>query len=142
MKAAETIHQFYARTQAEAVNTPLNNTGSGHFNVFTRENCKGTPYGRRDFYKISLVIGKGRLQYADRWLDMDAPALLISNPRVPYSWEPMGEQKGWYCLFTEQMLLVLVGYMLHCCFTGIELLFLHSCCLFLRKNIQRKCPYR
>jgi len=104
MKAAETIHQFYARTQAEAVNTPLNNTGSGHFNVFTRENCKGTPYGRRDFYKISLVIGKGRLQYADRWLDMDAPALLISNPRVPYSWEPMGEQKGWYCLFTEAFL--------------------------------------
>jgi AraC family transcriptional activator of pobA len=104
MASVETIHQFYARVQADAVNTPLNNAGSGHFNVFTRENCKGTPYGRRDFYKVTLIIGKGRLHYADQWLEMDHPALLISNPRVPYSWEPLSDQDGWYCLFTEAFL--------------------------------------
>ena len=104
MEAVETIHQFYARTQTDAVSTPLNNAGAGHFNVFTRENCKGTPYGRRDFYKVTLIIGKGRLHYADQWLDVDRPALLISNPRVPYSWERFSEQDGWYCLFTEAFL--------------------------------------
>lgn len=104
MENVETIHQFYARTQADALNTPLNNAGSGHFNVFSRENCKGTPYGRRDFYKATLIIGKGRLQYAGQWLDVDRPALLISNPRVPYSWERFSEQDGWYCLFTEAFL--------------------------------------
>ena len=104
MGNVETIHQFYARVQADAMNTPLNNAGSGHFNVFTRETCKGTPYGRRDFYKVTLIIGKGRLHYADQWLETDRPALLISNPRVPYSWEPFSEQDGWYCLFTEAFL--------------------------------------
>ena len=104
METVETIHQFYARVQTDAVNTPLNNTGSGHFNVFTRKTCNGTPYGRRDFYKVTLIIGKGRLHYADQWLDVDRPALLISNPRVPYSWERYSEQDGWYCLFTEAFL--------------------------------------
>ncbi|HEV2483589.1 MAG TPA: helix-turn-helix transcriptional regulator [Puia sp.] len=105
MGTVETIHQFYARTQAEAVNMPLNNAGTGHFNVFTRATCNGTPYGRRDFYKVTLIIGKGRLHYADQWLDVSQPALLISNPRVPYSWEKFSEQDGWYCLFTEAFLL-------------------------------------
>jgi AraC-like DNA-binding protein len=105
MGDVETIHEFYARTQAEAVKTPLNNAGTGHFNVFTRETCNGTPYGRRDFYKVTLIIGKGRLHYADQWLDVDQPALLISNPRAPYSWERFSEQDGWYCLFTEAFLL-------------------------------------
>jgi AraC family transcriptional regulator, transcriptional activator of pobA len=104
METVETIHQFYARVQADAVNTPLNNAEYGHFNVFTRETCNGTPYGRRDFYKVTLIIGKGRLHYGDQWLDMDQPALLISNPRVPYSWERFSEQDGWYCLFTEAFL--------------------------------------
>jgi AraC-like DNA-binding protein len=105
MSAAETIPQFYARTQTDAVNTPLNNADTGHFNVFTRETCNGTPYGRRDFYKVTLIIGKGRLHYGDEWLDVEQPALLISNPRVPYSWERFSEQDGWYCLFTEAFLL-------------------------------------
>ena len=76
MEAVETLYEFYARTQADAINIPLNNAGAGHFNVFSRENCNGTPYGRRDFYKVTLIIGKGRLRYADRWLDVDRPALL------------------------------------------------------------------
>ena len=105
MEVVETIHQFYARTQTEAVNTPLNNADTGHFNVFTRKTCNGTPYGRRDFYKVTLIIGHGRLHYADQWLDVNQPALLISNPRVPYSWERFSEQDGWYCLFTEAFLL-------------------------------------
>jgi AraC-like DNA-binding protein len=104
MENVETIHEFYARVQTDAVNTPLNNAGSGHFNVFSREHCTGTPFGRRDFYKVTLIIGKGMLHYGDQWLDVDRPALLISNPRVPYSWERYSEQDGWYCLFTDAFL--------------------------------------
>ena len=104
MENVETIHEFYARVQTDAVGTPLNNAGSGHFNVFSREHCTGTPYGRRDFYKVTLIIGKGLLHHGDQWLDVDRPALLISNPRVPYSWERFSEQDGWYCLFTEAFL--------------------------------------
>jgi AraC family transcriptional regulator, transcriptional activator of pobA len=103
MEKTETIQDFYARkglADGEAVQ--VNNAGSGHFNVFPRGYCRVTPYGRRDFYKFTLLLGTGRLHYVDRWIEVDRPALLISNPMVPYSWESVGvEQKGWYCLFTE-----------------------------------------
>lgn len=82
----------------------MNNAGAGHFNVFSRSgNCAAiSPYGRRDFYKVSLVIGTGKLFYADKWIRIDRPVLLFSNPLVPYSWEAESEiQEGWFCLFTE-----------------------------------------
>jgi AraC family transcriptional activator of pobA len=104
MLPTETILQYYARVRkGEAESIQLNNAGSGHFNVFRRDACyRTTPYGRRDFYKITLVLGTGRLHYADRWIEMDRPALLFSHPMIPYSWEAVSaEQNGWYCLFTE-----------------------------------------
>ncbi|GAA0558802.1 helix-turn-helix domain-containing protein [Chitinophaga japonensis] len=107
MHPTETIQQFYARTRkAEGANMQVNNAGSGHFNVFTRDTCnRTTPYGRRDFYKVSLILGTGRLHYADRRIALDQPALLFSNPVVPYSWEAVSaEQKGWCCLFTDAFL--------------------------------------
>src|SRR5882724_9444562 len=107
MLPTETIQQFYARVlRADAAEIALNNAGSGHFNVFPRDTCyRKTPYGRRDFYKVSLILGTGRLQYAGKWIDLNSPALLFSNPVIPYSWEAgSAEQKGWYCLFTESFL--------------------------------------
>jgi len=104
MQPTESLEQFYARVRKTgAGSVPLNNAGSGHFNVFPRDTCyRTTPYGRRDFYKISLILGTGRLHYANAWIELDRPALLFSNPMIPYSWEAISpEQKGWYCLFTE-----------------------------------------
>ncbi|HFF4979579.1 TPA: helix-turn-helix domain-containing protein, partial [Acinetobacter baumannii] len=79
-------------------------TSFGHFNVFQRDACSFlTPYSRRDYYKISLVLGTGELHYANRWIRVDRPALLFSNPMVPYAWEINSpEQAGWFCLFTEE----------------------------------------
>lgn len=78
-----------------------------HFNVFERGQFCRQPvsYSRRDFYKIALVTGTGRLGYATRDILLDRPALMFSNPRVPYSWEPLSaEQGGYFCLFTEDFL--------------------------------------
>lgn len=78
----------------------------GHFNVFKRDACSFlTPYSRRDYYKISLVMGMGELHYSNRWIKVDRPALLFSNPVVPYAWEMTSkDQTGWFCLFTEQFI--------------------------------------
>ncbi|MBB6370430.1 helix-turn-helix domain-containing protein [Chryseobacterium shigense] len=106
MESKETIKGFYLRNasmeRVDAITTP----GVGHFNVFSRESCSLlTPYSRRDYYKISLIIGKGKLHYADKWIHVDRPALLFSNPVVPYSWDADDEdQTGWFCLFTDQFL--------------------------------------
>ncbi|WP_316743017.1 helix-turn-helix transcriptional regulator [Pedobacter antarcticus] len=107
MVNSENIGDFYKRVpQANPYGLSLNNTGSGHFNVFSRENCSiVTPYRRRDFYKVTLLIGQGRLFFADRWILIDKPALLFSNPLIPYSWEGESQgQLGWFCLFSEAFL--------------------------------------
>ncbi|KOR72716.1 transcriptional regulator, partial [Acinetobacter baumannii] len=88
-KDMETIHDFYRRfslTRDSDYSVP--STSFGHFNVFQRDACSFlTPYSRRDYYKISLVLGTGELHYANRWIRVDRPALLFSNPMVPYAWE-------------------------------------------------------
>lgn len=79
----------------------------GHFNVFSRASLcnRVIPYNRRDFYKVSLIIGKGILNYADKAIDINTNALLFSNPNVPYSWEAISKsQNGYFCLFTHEFL--------------------------------------
>lgn len=107
MKQSESVNDFYNRLPSHApTDVPLDNAGIGHINVFSRETCAVvSPYSRRDFYKVSLIIGKGKIYYADKWIQIDRPALLFSNPIVPYSWEAESEeQSGWYCLFTEDFI--------------------------------------
>jgi AraC family transcriptional activator of pobA len=104
MNKTESLKDFYNRNPfVDSQGYTTTNGSVGHFNVFSRNNCfKGSTYRRRDYYKISLIIGTGRLYYADRWIEVNHPSLLFSNPGLPYSWEPMSElQEGYYCLFTE-----------------------------------------
>ncbi|MBO9672482.1 MAG: AraC family transcriptional regulator [Sphingobacteriaceae bacterium] len=107
MMQVESVSDFYGRLPSHSLTgVPLNNAGIGHINVFSRETCAVmSPYSRRDFYKVSLIIGRGKIYYADKWIQIDRPALLFSNPIVPYSWEAESEeQSGWYCLFTEEFI--------------------------------------
>ncbi|GAO42911.1 helix-turn-helix domain-containing protein [Flavihumibacter petaseus] len=84
----------------------------GHFNVFDiaatiREvKEKGVmPYNRRAYYKISLIRGKNRAEYADKVIEIDRNALLFATPKVPYHWLPQkGPQSGSFCVFTEDFL--------------------------------------
>jgi AraC family transcriptional regulator, transcriptional activator of pobA len=86
----------------------LPNVGS-QFNIYQCDDfrAKPIPYNRRDFYKITLQFGTSRLEYADKSILIDKPALLFTNPLIPYSWEPLSEeQKGYFVLFTEEFLKV------------------------------------
>lgn len=107
MKIFENINDFYTRQQNDL--SPINKDGApqyGHFNIFERKYCNNNSgYSRRDFYKVSLVIGEGRLFYADKWILINRPALMFSNPLIPYAWEAISEQQeGYYCLFTEEFI--------------------------------------
>jgi AraC family transcriptional activator of pobA len=104
MQPIETLEEFYRRHPVENQKVfAENNTGQGHFNVFRRRHCiQRTPFSRRDFYKIALVIGNGKMIYSDKEVLVDRPALLFSSPSVPSSWESApGPQTGWFCLFTQ-----------------------------------------
>jgi len=71
-------------------------------------NCTLSSYNRRDFYKISLILtGGGELFYANRNIKFDQPALIFTNPMVPYSWADNRDVDvtGYFCVFTERFLL-------------------------------------
>lgn len=84
----------------------------GHFNVFDiaqtiqevkRKNVM--PYNRRAYYKISLIRGKNRAEYADKVIDVKTNALLFATPKVPYHWIPLDKnQAGSFCVFTDAFL--------------------------------------
>jgi AraC family transcriptional regulator, transcriptional activator of pobA len=65
---------------------------------------KMIPYSRRDYYKIWLTVGKGRIHYATRSIELTQPTLIFSNPRVPYSYESDEIKRAYACIFTEQFL--------------------------------------
>lgn len=60
-------------------------------------------FSYRDFYKVALVLETGKLYYADKWIMVDRPALLFSNPMIPYAWEATGDARGTgcFCIFNE-----------------------------------------
>lgn len=78
-----------------------------NFSIYSRaaDPCKEyVSASRRDYYKISLVTeGGGVLTLGERTYTIKAPALIFINPLEPKIWQPMGEQNGYYCMFTEHL---------------------------------------
>lgn len=105
MEKTESIEDFY-RMKTNWMPDNLKKE-IGHFNVFRLDDfigcrAKPLPYSRKDYFKVSLVIGKNRVHYADKIIEIDRPALLFANPRIPYNWEALDEeQSGFFCIFTE-----------------------------------------
>lgn len=100
----------------QAKNMPLPATISreiGHFNVFDvaeiaemHKRTSTMPYNRRAFYKINLIIGSNRAEYADKVIHIEKCALIFSTPRIPYNWVPQDPaQAGNFCIFTEEFML-------------------------------------
>lgn len=106
---AESLEEFYDAHPARSEDRALLKAPEchGHFNVYPRgKYCRMmTPYNRRDFYKISLIIGKGKLYYADREITIHSDALVFFNPHDPYAWESISKkQEGYFCLFSDDFL--------------------------------------
>ncbi|MEO3405026.1 helix-turn-helix domain-containing protein [Mucilaginibacter sp. CAU 1740] len=101
----ETVEEFYQRSPYASA-AFKQDAQLGDFAAFPRNFCPLTsPFSKRSFYKVALVLDPGKLFYANRWIDVGRPALQFSNPMVPYAWESESpEQSGWFCLFTEYFL--------------------------------------
>jgi AraC family transcriptional regulator, transcriptional activator of pobA len=89
-----------------------NSNDIGHFNVFNikdlYKNCSAKPtmpYNRRTYYKISLIKGKNKVEYADKVIDIDDYAILFATPKIPYNYTPLdNEQSGHFCVFTKEFI--------------------------------------
>ena len=105
-----TIEDFYQQTSSiipEGINKEI-----GHFNVFRIDDMiahtkkKGTmPYNRRAYYKISMIRGRNKAEYADKVINIEKNALLFATPKIPYNYVPLDEnQSGLFCIFTPEFL--------------------------------------
>lgn len=85
----------------------------GHFNVFEIDDFirklrekNLMLYNRRAYYKISLIIGRNRAEYADKVIDIEHNALLFATPQIPYHYVPQdANQSGYFCVFTPEFIL-------------------------------------
>jgi AraC family transcriptional regulator, transcriptional activator of pobA len=106
------LEEFYKETAQlipEGINKEI-----GHFNVFKvselfakYKHCSTMPmpYNRRAYYKISLISGRNKAEYADKVIDIEKNALLFATPKIPYNWIPQDmDQSGYFCIFTAEFL--------------------------------------
>ncbi len=85
----------------------------GHFNIFKiadlvdhQQGRAIMPYNRRSYFKVSLINGRNRAEYADKVIEIENTALLFATPRVPYNWVPVDQnQSGSFCIFTEEFMI-------------------------------------
>jgi len=108
--AITTIEDFYKQTSSiipEGINKEI-----GHFNVFRIDDMiaqtkkKGImPYNRRAYYKISMIRGRNKAEYADKVIPIEKNALLFATPKIPYNYVPLDDnQSGLFCIFTPEFL--------------------------------------
>lgn len=103
------LEEFYKETSAlipEGINKEI-----GHFNVFKIDELNARkrtvmPYNRRSYYKISLISGRNKAEYADKVIDIEKNALLFATPKIPYHWLPQDDnQFGYFCIFTDDFMI-------------------------------------
>jgi AraC family transcriptional regulator, transcriptional activator of pobA len=105
-----TIEDFYKQIKTEIPSEITKEIG--HFNVFNikelfekNKEKPAMPYDRRAYYKISLIRGKNRVEYADKVIEIEKNALLFATPKIPYNYVPMDkEQSGHFCVFTADFI--------------------------------------
>lgn len=84
----------------------------GHFNVFdiseifrASKSKTEMPYNRRTYYKISLISGQNKVEYADKTIQIEEYAVLFASPKIPYNYTHLcKEQSGHFCVFTKDFL--------------------------------------
>jgi hypothetical protein len=63
------------------------------------------PYNRRTYYKISLIKGRNKVEYADKTVDINAYGVLFATPKIPYKYTSLDQnQEGHFCIFTKDFL--------------------------------------
>lgn len=110
MKSTTSLTEFYAQIKAD--NPHIATDKLGHFNVFEIEKVHKRmadspvmPYDKRTYFKISLIKGSTKVEYADKTLFIERHGLLFATPKIPYSFNPASnEQSGFFCVFTYDFL--------------------------------------
>ncbi|GAB3959586.1 response regulator transcription factor [Spirosoma harenae] len=99
-------------TERNALSLNVNQPEINQFRVYHSEGIQKfvgsqplTAFPCRVNYKISLLYGRSRVEYADKVIDIEPNALIFSTPKIPYHWLPKDlNQAGAFCAFTADFL--------------------------------------
>src|SRR3989337_2506379 len=102
MSTAESISEFIRNAKADSRKSDQYQVRVHKFDGLSKAAI--IPYSRRDYYKVWVTLGRGKIHYATRTVDITQPVLIFSNPLVPYSYESTDVHAGYMCIFTEDFL--------------------------------------
>ena len=99
IETAKEFYQYYGQGQLQI----------GQFNVSKIEEYDPklfSNFNRRDFYKITLIIGgEGTLTFPNKAIKIKPNLMVFCNPMIPYSYESAsGGEQGFFCLFSEEFI--------------------------------------
>ncbi len=110
---ATSLEEFYKSTSGNAPSDIHKEIG--HFDIFKVEELRAKArageigemvYNRRAYYKISIIRGRNKAEYADKEIHIEKNALLFATPLIPYNWLPQDDnQFGYFCIFTAEFLI-------------------------------------
>lgn len=111
LKHMSNIESFQELYQRKIGKVPENiKNGIGHFNVFRINPFKGKytkplPFKKRDYFKITVLVGESSIEYADKVIQVPKQALVFSNPFIPYRWDHSDSiHHGYYAIFNEEFI--------------------------------------
>lgn len=72
-----------------------------------RKRLNKTIFSYADYFMVSLMMERGRLYFADKWIEIEPGTLVFANPAQPSAWEPAEDEhaeKGYSCSFNHKFL--------------------------------------
>lgn len=92
----------YANT--DDFSTEVKNEGFKVYKFEGQDNVRQS-YSRKDFYKISLVSGKGWVHYSDKLVEVNGASLILGEPCNTFTWKICSKGEPTYtCVFTKGFL--------------------------------------
>ncbi|MBQ6747399.1 MAG: AraC family transcriptional regulator [Bacteroidaceae bacterium] len=72
-----------------------------------RKRLSKVVFSYADYFIVSLFLERGKLSYADRWIEIVPGTIVFANPALPSAWEPMNDEiteKGFSCMFSNEFI--------------------------------------
>ena len=69
-----------------------------------RKRLNKVVFSYADYFIVSLFLERGRLSYADKWIEIMPGTVVFANPALPSAWEPIDDEpkeKGFSCMFNN-----------------------------------------
>ena len=79
-----------------------------YFSVWQhRKRLNKVVFSYANYFIVSLFLERGKLSYADKWMEIEPGTIVFVNPALPSAWEPTDDdatEKGYSCMFSNDFI--------------------------------------